>query len=94
MEEQIIETATGLGYVDIVEGTGARPKTGDPSACTTPVGSRAVSSRLVARLGPAAEFPIKRGASSGWTRASARCASAETEPSSGAPRTETVARAA
>ncbi len=29
MDEQIIETATGLGYVDIVEGTGARPKTGD-----------------------------------------------------------------
>jgi peptidylprolyl isomerase len=29
MEEQIIETATGLGYVEIVEGTGARPKTGD-----------------------------------------------------------------
>ena len=27
--EDIIETATGLGYVDIVEGTGARPKTGD-----------------------------------------------------------------
>ena len=29
MDEQIIETATGLGYVDIVEGTGARPRTGD-----------------------------------------------------------------
>ena len=29
MTEEIIETATGLGYVDIVEGTGARPKTGD-----------------------------------------------------------------
>src|SRR5262249_32209036 len=29
MDEQIIETATGLGYVDIVEGTGAQPKTGD-----------------------------------------------------------------
>ena len=29
MDEQIIETATGLGYVEIVEGTGARPKTGD-----------------------------------------------------------------
>jgi FKBP-type peptidyl-prolyl cis-trans isomerase len=29
MEEQVIETATGLGYVEIVEGTGARPKTGD-----------------------------------------------------------------
>ena len=29
MDEQIIETATGLGYVDIVEGAGARPKTGD-----------------------------------------------------------------
>jgi peptidylprolyl isomerase len=27
--EDIIETATGLGYVDIVEGTGARPKAGD-----------------------------------------------------------------
>ncbi len=29
MSEEIIETATGLGYVDIVEGTGARPKPGD-----------------------------------------------------------------
>ena len=29
MDEQIIETATGLGYVDIVEGTGPRPRTGD-----------------------------------------------------------------
>lgn len=29
MDEQIIDTATGLGYVDLVEGTGARPKTGD-----------------------------------------------------------------
>jgi peptidylprolyl isomerase len=29
MDEQIIETATGLGYVEIAEGTGARPKTGD-----------------------------------------------------------------
>jgi len=29
MSEQIIETATGLGYVDIVEGTGAQPKPGD-----------------------------------------------------------------
>ena len=29
MSEQIIETASGLGYVDLVEGTGASPKTGD-----------------------------------------------------------------
>src|SRR3989442_14564207 len=29
MDEQIVETATGLGYVDHVEGTGARPKPGD-----------------------------------------------------------------
>ena len=28
-DEEIIETATGLGYVDLVEGTGPRPKTGD-----------------------------------------------------------------
>ena len=28
-DEQVIETATGLGYVEIVEGSGARPKTGD-----------------------------------------------------------------
>ena len=28
-DEEIIETATGLGYVEIVEGTGPRPKTGD-----------------------------------------------------------------
>ena len=26
MSEEIIETATGLGYVDLVEGTGASPK--------------------------------------------------------------------
>ncbi|MBM3218829.1 MAG: FKBP-type peptidyl-prolyl cis-trans isomerase [Candidatus Rokubacteria bacterium] len=29
MSEETIETATGLGYVDIVEGTGPRPKTGE-----------------------------------------------------------------
>ena len=29
MSKEVIETATGLGYVEIVEGTGARPKTGD-----------------------------------------------------------------
>jgi peptidylprolyl isomerase len=29
MDEQVIQTASGLGYVEIVEGTGARPKTGD-----------------------------------------------------------------
>ena len=29
MDEQIVETASGLGYVDLVEGSGARPKTGD-----------------------------------------------------------------
>ena len=29
MSEEIIETATGLVYVDIVEGTGAQPKPGD-----------------------------------------------------------------
>jgi len=29
MDEQVIETATGLGYVELVEGTGARPKLGD-----------------------------------------------------------------
>ena len=28
-DEQVVETASGLGYVDIVEGTGAKPKTGD-----------------------------------------------------------------
>jgi FKBP-type peptidyl-prolyl cis-trans isomerase len=28
-DEEIIETATGLGYVEIVEGTGPRPKAGD-----------------------------------------------------------------
>ena len=28
-DEQVVETATGLGYVDLVEGTGAQPKTGD-----------------------------------------------------------------
>jgi peptidylprolyl isomerase len=29
VSEEIIETATGLGYVEIVEGTGAMPKPGD-----------------------------------------------------------------
>ena len=29
MSEEIIETATGLGYVEIVEGTGPRPKPGE-----------------------------------------------------------------
>ena len=29
MSEEIIETATGLGYVDLVEGKGATPKTGE-----------------------------------------------------------------
>jgi peptidylprolyl isomerase len=28
-DEQVVETATGLGYVDLVEGTGPRPKKGD-----------------------------------------------------------------
>jgi len=28
-DEQLTQTATGLGYVDIVEGTGQQPKTGD-----------------------------------------------------------------
>ena len=27
--DQVVQTATGLGYVDLVEGGGARPKTGD-----------------------------------------------------------------
>jgi peptidylprolyl isomerase len=29
MDEQVVETATGLGYVEIAEGTGAQPKAGD-----------------------------------------------------------------
>ena len=29
MSEEIIETASGLGYVDLVEGTGATPKAGE-----------------------------------------------------------------
>src|SRR5438128_6483195 len=29
MSEEIIETATGLGYLDLVEGKGATPKTGE-----------------------------------------------------------------
>ena len=29
MSDEIIETASGLGYVDLVEGTGATPKTGN-----------------------------------------------------------------
>jgi peptidylprolyl isomerase len=29
MDEQVIETASGLGYVEIAEGAGVQPKTGD-----------------------------------------------------------------
>lgn len=29
MAEEIIDTASGLGYVDLIEGTGPRPRTGD-----------------------------------------------------------------
>jgi peptidylprolyl isomerase len=29
MDEHVIETATGLGYVEILEGTGAGPRAGD-----------------------------------------------------------------
>jgi FKBP-type peptidyl-prolyl cis-trans isomerase len=29
MDEQIVQTATGLGYVDLVEGTGAKAASGD-----------------------------------------------------------------
>ena len=29
VDEEVVETATGLGYVDLVEGTGARPKAGE-----------------------------------------------------------------
>jgi len=28
-DDQVVQTASGLGYIDLVEGTGARPKTGD-----------------------------------------------------------------
>jgi peptidylprolyl isomerase len=28
-EEKVVETPSGLGYVELVEGTGAQPKTGD-----------------------------------------------------------------
>ena len=30
MDQQLTTTASGLGYVDLVEGTGAAPKPGDP----------------------------------------------------------------
>jgi peptidylprolyl isomerase len=62
MDEQIAETATGLGYVEIVEGTGARPQPGD-----------AVSVHYTGRLqsgqkfdsshdrGQPLEFPVGRG---------------------------------
>ena len=30
MDQQLTKTASGLGYVDLVEGTGPQPKTGDP----------------------------------------------------------------
>jgi peptidylprolyl isomerase len=29
MDEEVIQTATGLGYVDLVEGAGQQPKAGD-----------------------------------------------------------------
>ena len=29
MDQPLTQTASGLGYVDLVEGTGAQPKTGD-----------------------------------------------------------------
>ena len=28
-DDQVVQTASGLGYLDLVEGSGARPKTGD-----------------------------------------------------------------
>ena len=61
MDEQIVETATGLGYVDLVEGTGQRPKTGDSSACTTPAGSRRPEVRQLADRGQPFVLPIGRG---------------------------------
>src|SRR4030095_12183304 len=61
-DEQVVETATGLGYVDLVEGTGARPKAGD-TVSGPPTGwlqSETECDREVDR-GTPFEFPIGKG---------------------------------
>src|SRR5262245_47221430 len=62
MDEHVIETATGLGYVEIVEGTGARPKPGDNVSVHytgwLKSGQKFDSSR---DRGQPLEFPIGRG---------------------------------
>ncbi len=40
-EEQVVQTATGLEYVEILEGTGAQPKAGDSVSVHYTAGSRA-----------------------------------------------------
>jgi rSAM/selenodomain-associated transferase 2 len=61
-DEQVVETATGLGYVDLVEGTGARPKQGDTVSVhyTGWLKSGAKFDSSVDRGAPF-EFPIGRG---------------------------------
>ena len=56
MDEQVIETATGLGYVEIVEGTGAGCKT--PMRHILPASSAPAASG--AAMAPASEVSRKR----------------------------------
>src|SRR5260370_1080084 len=44
MDEQVIETATGLGYVEIVEGTGAQRRGVYPTPDIDPLAFEAVAS--------------------------------------------------
>ena len=47
-DEEVIETATGLGYVELVEGTGPRAKAGDSvSVHYTKQGQNNVASEIV-----------------------------------------------
>jgi rSAM/selenodomain-associated transferase 2 len=61
-DEQVVETATGLGYVDLVEGSGPRPKSGDTVQVhyTGWLKSGAKFDSSVDR-GTPFEFPVGRG---------------------------------
>ena len=62
MDEQVIQTATGLEYVEIVEGTGRRPKAGESVSVHytgwLKIGTKFDSSR---DRGQPLVFPIGRG---------------------------------
>ena len=61
-DDQVVQTATGLGYVDLVEGTGARPKSGDTVSVhyTGWLKSGAKFDSSVDRGAPF-EFPVGKG---------------------------------